>query len=57
MTKGNTIRESALIKTLVFPATIRHQSLINIFTAAEPESDELAKSVWLLVSLLQLVLE
>jgi hypothetical protein len=29
----------------------------SIFTDAEPESDELAKSVWLLVSLLQLVLE
>ena len=32
------------------------KSLINIFTDAEPESDELAKSVWLLVSLLQSVL-
>ena len=33
------------------------KSLINIFRDAEPESDELAKSVWLLVSLLRLVLE
>jgi hypothetical protein len=37
--------------------TLVTKSLINIFTDAEPESDELAKSVWLLVSLLQLVLE